>query len=190
MRARQQPGQPDYAEHRVPHRKTVLALFERCGVNARVLEAALRSGDEAVAASAVAKIDLAWRSERGRSVLHMVCRWGNVDCARAVLDRGADGKLVDLDGETPYDAVKHAWINNREAAGQLYDLLRSRGFAPPPKVAAVPAGTWEAGTRVTHAKFGAGVVKVATGRGDDAKLTIEFPDGTKTLLGKFVKRES
>lgn len=186
---RPQPDQPDYAEHRLPHRTTALALFDRKGVNARVLEAALRSADADIAARALATVDLAWRSERGRSVLHMLCRWGNVDGVRALLDRGADGKLVDADGETPYDAVKHAWVDHRDAAAQLYDLLRERGFGPPPKVATPPAGTWEAGTRVNHAKFGAGVVKAATGRGDDAKLTIAFPDGTKTLLGKFVKRD-
>ena len=167
----------DFSELRGQYRRAALYLFERCGVGARVLEAALRCKDDEVIAKAFAKADLAWRSERGRSVLHVLCRMGHVDGVRALLDRGADVKLVDLDGETPYDAVRHAWAEHREAAAEVYELLRARGGAPPPKEAAaelVPDGTWEVGTRVVHAKFGEGVVTAATGRGDDAKLTIEF----------------
>lgn len=38
----------------------------------------------------------------------------------------------------------------------------------------------------THPKFGAGVLERVDGAGDDAKLTIRFESGTKTLLARFV----
>lgn len=42
------------------------------------------------------------------------------------------------------------------------------------------------GTRVEHAKFGAGTVKAIAGSGEQCKLTIEFADGTRQLLARFV----
>ena len=77
----------DFSELRGQYRRAALYLFERCGVGARVLEAALRCKDDEVIAKAFAKADLAWRSERGRSVLHVLCRMGHVDGVRALLDR-------------------------------------------------------------------------------------------------------
>ncbi|MEJ7598786.1 MAG: ADP-ribosylation family protein [Kofleriaceae bacterium] len=181
--------EPDHADapgDRDAHRKSLLALIEHAGVGARMLEGVIRMNDEATLAATLAKTGPSWRSERGRSVLHHLCRCGHVEGARIALDLGADGNLVDLDGETPYAAVKHAWLDHRQAASQLYDLLRSRGFAPAQPKA--PVDAWPAGTKVEHAKFGGGVVKSASGKGDDAKLTITFESGSKTLLAKFVKR--
>lgn len=45
-----------------------------------------------------------------------------------------------------------------------------------------------AGDRVTHAKFGPGVVTACDGAGDGAKLTIAFADAPRTLLARFVRR--
>lgn len=42
------------------------------------------------------------------------------------------------------------------------------------------------GTRVEHAKFGAGTVKAIAGTGEHCKLTIEFADSTRQLLARFV----
>ena len=41
-----------------------------------------------------------------------------------------------------------------------------------------------------HPKFGPGVLEKIDGSGDDAKLTIRFASGTKTLLAKFVTEVS
>lgn len=49
---------------------------------------------------------------------------------------------------------------------------------PPPPVAAAK--------RFSHPKFGEGVLVSQDGAGDDAKLTIKFEAGAKTLLAKFV----
>jgi hypothetical protein len=52
--------------------------------------------------------------------------------------------------------------------------------APPPAAPAPPA------KRFTHPKFGEGVLQQQQGDGPEAKLTIAFPDGPKTLLARFV----
>ena len=41
-----------------------------------------------------------------------------------------------------------------------------------------------------HPKFGAGVLEKIEGIGDDAKLTIRFASGTKTLLARFVTEKA
>ncbi len=78
--------------------------------------------------------------------------------------------------------------------------------APPAKLAAAPAGTGEIAARMpkprlksppkpapepdarrfTHPKFGEGVLKSQDGVGPDAKLTIHFDSGPKTLLARYV----
>jgi hypothetical protein len=40
--------------------------------------------------------------------------------------------------------------------------------------------------RYQHPKFGDGVLQSQDGAGDDAKLTIKFESGTKTLLARYV----
>jgi hypothetical protein len=54
-------------------------------------------------------------------------------------------------------------------------------FKSPPKPAAAPDAR-----RFTHPKFGEGVLKSQDGVGPDAKLTIDFESGPKTLLARYV----
>ncbi len=54
-------------------------------------------------------------------------------------------------------------------------------FKAPPKPAAAPDAR-----RFTHPKFGEGVLKSQDGVGPEAKLTIEFECGPKTLLARYV----
>jgi len=51
---------------------------------------------------------------------------------------------------------------------------------PPPKVAPPPP------KRFSHPKFGEGVLETRSGEGPDAKLTIKFEGGSKTLVARFV----
>ncbi len=44
----------------------------------------------------------------------------------------------------------------------------------------------DAPLRVRHAKFGVGVVVAREGSGDTAKLTVEFEDGKRTILARFL----
>jgi DNA helicase-2/ATP-dependent DNA helicase PcrA len=49
---------------------------------------------------------------------------------------------------------------------------------------------WELGTQVRHAKYGVGTVIDCEGEGQDAKLTISFPDyGQKKLIERFASLE-
>lgn len=38
---------------------------------------------------------------------------------RRILDRGADPRVRDSDGETPYDSVRHGWEKQRGAAAEI-----------------------------------------------------------------------
>lgn len=51
---------------------------------------------------------------------------------------------------------------------------------PPPKAAAPPARKFQ------HPKFGEGLLESQEGEGPDAKLTIKFAVGSKTLLARYV----
>ena len=54
-------------------------------------------------------------------------------------------------------------------------------FKPPPKAAPPPEAK-----RYQHPKFGEGVLQSQEGSGPEAKLTIKFEGGPKTLLARFV----
>ncbi|HVX95517.1 MAG TPA: hypothetical protein VHK47_11450 [Polyangia bacterium] len=54
-------------------------------------------------------------------------------------------------------------------------------FKPPPKAPPPPDAK-----RYRHPKFGEGVLRAQDGTGPEAKLTIEFASGPKTLLARFV----
>jgi hypothetical protein len=54
-------------------------------------------------------------------------------------------------------------------------------FVRPPPAAPPPAAR-----RFRHPKFGEGVLESQSGTGPDAKFTIKFEDGSKTLLARFV----
>lgn len=181
-------GVPERSELRAPYEAGLSTLFAR-GVSASVLQALLAAGNEEVVLRAIAHADLTSRTDAGRTALHLVCRRGHVAGARTLLDRGADGRAVDAANETPHDAIKHAWIDHRKEAEELYALFRGKGLAPAPKPAA-PASeeVFKDGDRVTHAQYGDGVIKVSLGRGPTAKLTIQFASGMKTIAAKFIKR--
>jgi hypothetical protein len=57
---------------------------------------------------------------------------------------------------------------------------------PKPKFERAKREPEPAARHFAHPKFGAGVLERIDGVGDDAKLTIRFPSGTKTLLARFV----
>ena len=54
-------------------------------------------------------------------------------------------------------------------------------FVPPPKKEPPPPPK-----RFEHPKFGAGVLERQDGEGPEAKLTIKFDSGSKTLLARYV----
>jgi DNA helicase-2/ATP-dependent DNA helicase PcrA len=61
---------------------------------------------------------------------------------------------------------------------------------PPPKLNAEYDGRFRVGQRVRHKTFGVGVVVTATGSGDDAQVTVAFPEaGVRKLLLSYAKLE-
>ena len=177
-----------WARDKVALRPLLLDLLAR-GVGGSAYAVALKLGDPELCELALAHLDLGWRDAKGWSVLHAAANVPSVAGVRALLARGCDARAADDRGKTAYDITRDAWIRDQKAASEIFDLLRAAGGAPTAPVAKVDPDTWANGVRVQHAKFGAGTVTAATGRGADAKLTIQFDDkSNRTLLAKFVTR--
>lgn len=179
---------PSLGELGEAQRAAALHLFARCGATGRAFTRAITSKDSVVRAAAIAHADLAWRSARGRGVLHLAARASAADVVAALLDRGADPRAKDDAGKTAYDAAREAWVDDPRGAGAVFDLLAARGGGPPRAPEAKPKAEWEPGVAVSHAKFGAGVVEAVEGSGEATKLAIRFGAEKKVLLAKFVTR--
>jgi DNA helicase-2/ATP-dependent DNA helicase PcrA len=68
------------------------------------------------------------------------------------------------------------------------DLPPKPGWSPmAPARTQLSDGEFGVGARVAHNTFGVGVVESADGQGPNARLTIRFPAGTKTVVARFVK---
>lgn len=116
--------------------------------------------------------------------------------ARALERRRALG--LEMPAERPRRAAP---TRKEEAAPPAPEATTASVVAPKVAKAAAPEGPLKMPkptfTRVkpppppaprhfTHPKFGAGVLERVDGVGDEAKLTIRFESGTKTLLARFV----
>jgi hypothetical protein len=67
------------------------------------------------------------------------------------------------------------------------DLL---GRPAAPEAPAAPKADWEVGGTATHPKFGQGTISAVSGSGAEAKVTVKFSSGERTLLAKFLTRAS
>ncbi|MBX3225755.1 MAG: hypothetical protein KIT84_30740 [Labilithrix sp.] len=68
-----------------------------------------------------------------------------------------------------------------KAEFQVPARMPKPAFVPPKKAAPPPPAR-----RFSHPKFGEGVLERTEGNGDDAKHTVKFASGTKTLLARFL----
>lgn len=167
---------PDLAEST---RAAILTLLRFGGASGKGFGKALTSGDEAVKKAAFEHAD------PSGGVLHVAARLPSLEGVKLLLDRGADPKAKDANGKTPYDAARDGWIRDQRTASAILELLTARGGGPEP-VAKPAAKGWAPGGKVTHSKFGEGMIEAVNGEGDEAKLTIAFSAGKKTLMAKFV----
>ncbi|MCY1054580.1 ADP-ribosylation family protein [Nannocystis sp. SCPEA4] len=128
------------------------------------------------------RVDLESRDGQGLLPLHRATQAGAIEVVRRLLARGADPLARDAHDTTAIERASELWQDHRAESHALLALLRPA--APPP----APSTALATGDRVTHAKFGAGVVTAIEGTGDAAKLTIAFADANRTLLARFVRR--
>lgn len=124
------------------------------------------------------------RPNGGATLLHLAVLTANVDLVRFLVARGLDLDAKDAAGQTPRDLARELWtIRQREATMMLEMFgLPAQPPAPPAKP------TWEAGVKVTHAKFGEGTVTSVIATGGEPKLNVKFESGDKILLAKFLTR--
>ena len=108
-----------------------------------------------------------------------------------------------LHGQTRYNVVSRFFDEiPRELVQWLSPPSRRRGMeydraewgsvqAPAKAPQATPAGpSWRIGESVRHAKFGVGVIIDAEGRGDDARVQVNFRDaGVKWLALEYARLE-
>ena len=90
--------------------------------------------------------------------------------------------------ELPSDLVQ--WLSPyRRRAGDVDDAEWDRVTRSPQ--ATPPAPAWRIGQSVRHAKFGVGVIIDAEGRGNDARVQVNFRDaGVKWLALEYAKLEA
>ena len=90
--------------------------------------------------------------------------------------------------ELPPDLLQWLSPHRRRAAG--YDVADWGQSSSAPQ-ATPPAPAWRIGQSVMHARFGAGVIIDAEGRGTDARVQVNFRDaGVKWLALEYAKLEA
>jgi len=89
--------------------------------------------------------------------------------------------------EIPRDVME--WLSAPRRRGMDFDAAEWGAIHASPQ-ATPPAPAWRVGQSVRHAKFGVGVIIDAEGRGDDARVQVNFRDtGVKWLALEYAKLE-
>jgi DNA helicase-2/ATP-dependent DNA helicase PcrA len=100
-----------------------------------------------------------------------------------------------LASEKPYSTKRNGTTGSPyQSIDNIADFFASRGkkFSRPKVEVPEPAGKrgFRPGQRVRHPKYGEGTVYKREGDGDDAKITVQFPQaGLKKLVEKFAQLE-
>lgn len=97
-----------------------------------------------------------------------------------------------LDDRRASHAVPPPWANQPRTTPSLWEQMQKRNVTGPARRTATPdnATPFKVGQKVRHAKFGTGVIVTAQGAGDDAQVSVAFPDaGVKKLLLAYAKLE-
>jgi hypothetical protein len=132
----------------------------------------------------------------GRDILHHELRRIDVPSLRELVDEPKRTRARELRTNLGLDVSPLAQAkaaagaprparNTKSAAAAPKWEIPARMPKPEFKAPAKPGPTPEA-RRFRHPKFGDGVLRAQDGAGPEAKLTIEFANGPKTLLARFV----
>lgn len=122
------------------------------------------------------------RDAVGKTALHLAAERGDLELVQLLVEAGADPNALDHKRKTPRAL---AFDRDADDVRRFLDPLTPMPAAPPPPAAAPK--TLAAGTRVTHAKFGAGVVVRVNG--DKATVKFNGEAGEKTLLARVLAFE-
>ena len=89
------------------------------------------------------------------------------------------------------DVERYGSWSGAQAATQNVTRAMEKGMAKPVAPAAKPEGeTFRVGQKVKHAVFGLGTVLSSVGAGDDAQVTVAFPNvGIKKLVAGYARLE-
>lgn len=142
-------------------------------------------GDDelALVARLAPRVDLARLAAAGHYPLHRAIAGGAVATVRDLLARGVDPHARDAQGKTPHERAREIWQDRRKQSLEILAMLPAPPVAPATTSAALAVGD-----SVQHDKFGGGRVVAVSGAGEQTKLTVDFGDGPRTLLARFVRR--
>lgn len=97
-----------------------------------------------------------------------------------------------LDDRRPSKVAPAPWAGSPRSGPSLWEQMQKRSVAGPPQRSERPASLspYRVGQKVKHAKFGVGTVVATQGDGDDAQVTVAFPDaGIRKLMLAYAKLE-
>lgn len=164
-------------------------IVTRTAIDARAFQRILDARDDELAAQAAQSVDLGSTSQ-GATPLHIAVRAAKPSVVRVLLDRGADARAKNGKGRMAFDdASLGSAVASRDAHAIMLMLeAAGGGVGKVPSLAASAESTWRIGDKVTHVKFGEGVVQRVES-GTEPKLEVCFGKAdVKILLGKFLTR--
>jgi DNA helicase-2/ATP-dependent DNA helicase PcrA len=98
-----------------------------------------------------------------------------------------------LDDRRSAKTAAAPWAGSPRTGPSLWEQMKNRNVSgPAPRMERpVAPSPYRVGQKVKHPKFGTGVVVTAQGSGDDAQVTVAFPDaGIRKLLLAYAKLEA
>ena len=165
------------------HAETFDLLLEKGADPNAALGVALEKGERFLAKLLDHKADPNARVSGEPALIHAV-RAGKHRHVALLLKKGADPLAQGTNGKSAYELAEAAYRSGVNDARVILSLLRDAGASskPAPSAAPIPTGP-QPGVRVTHAKFGAGVITKV----DKDMLDVTFDSGEKkSLLVRFV----
>ncbi|HEY3413369.1 MAG TPA: UvrD-helicase domain-containing protein [Armatimonadota bacterium] len=98
-----------------------------------------------------------------------------------------------LDNARPDATMPAPWSGAPRTGPSLWEQMKNRNVTGPATRTVRPPSNspYRVGQKVKHAKFGTGIVVAAQGEGDEAQVTVAFPDaGIRKLMLAYAKLET
>lgn len=156
----------------------LLAVEEKRAEDGRHLEAC--SAVESIVSAATRWLRREARVEEARAVLDAIAkspRWNVANVAADALSGG--GLVITVDWPHARDELD---LSRRDEEAFDRWLARAAYLESPPAAPAVDPRAWAAGTTVTHAKLGRGVVVRVDLSAGEPRVTVRFEDGRERTI--------